>query len=216
MKYDLIIFDCDGVLVDSEPIANRTFAELIHELGFKISYDECKNIFTGRSDSDCLKLLEKLSGLPPPSNLFEEFDKRAFLRYEQELKAIKGIPELISLLKYNNFCVASNAPEAKVHKVLSVTGLFDHFHGKIFTSTMVERPKPYPDLFLFAARSMNAKPGRSVVIEDTVYGVRAAVLAEMDVFGYATERSNSEQLREAGAIVFNNMLDLAHLLEIVS
>lgn len=212
MKYDLIIFDCDGVLVDSEPMANKIFAELIHDLGFKISYDECENIFTGRSDSDCLKLLEAHIGFSPPPSLFEEFDKRAFLKYEQDLKAVKGVPELISLLKHKKFCVASNASEAKVHKALSVTGLFDYFHGRIFTSTMVERPKPYPDLFLFAAKRMNAKPNKTVVIEDTVYGIKAAVSAEMDVFGYA-ERSNPEELKEAGAIVFNNMLDLVHLLE---
>lgn len=211
MKYDLVIFDCDGVIVDSEPIANRIFAKLLNELGYSLSYDECEKMFTGRSDKDCLDLLEEKTGMPPQKNLFEIFDERAFKAYEKELKTVEGIEEIISLLNFDDFCVASNAPETKIYKTLGITGLLPKFRGKIFSSSMVERPKPFPDLFLYAAKKMNATPEKCVVIEDSTYGVSAAISAGMDVLGYC-KRTDKKILKNAGAVTFNRMSDLKELL----
>lgn len=213
MKYDLVIFDCDGVIVDSEPIANRIFAGLLNRLGYKLSYDECEKMFTGRSDNDCLKLLKETTSITPPENLFEMFDGLAFKAYEKELKAIEGIEEIISLLHFDDFCVASNAPEKKIYKALEVTGLLPKFQGKIFSSSMVERPKPFPDLFLYAAHKMHADPENCVVIEDSSFGVSAAISAGMDVLGYC-ERTNEKVLKNAGAVTFNKMSDLKKLLDL--
>ena len=211
MKYDLIIFDCDGVIVDSEPIANRIFAKLLHELGYSLTYAECEKMFTGRSDKDCLALLEEKTCMAPQKDLFEIFDERAFKAYEKELKTVEGIEEIISLLNFDDFCVATNAPEKKIYKTLGITGLLPKFKGKIFSSSMVERPKPFPDLFLYAAKKMNAVPEKCVVIEDSPYGVSAAVSAGMDVLGYC-KRTDKKILKNAGAITFNRMSDLKTLL----
>ncbi len=211
MKYDLVIFDCDGVIVDSEPIANRIFADLLKKLGYSLSYDECEKMFTGRSDKDCLVLLEERTGMKPQKNLFELFDKLAFEAYEKELKTVEGIEDIISLLNFEDFCVASNAPENKIYKALEVTGLLPKFKGKIFSSSMVERPKPFPDLFLYAAKKMNANPENCVVIEDTPHGVSAAISAGMDVFGYC-ERTDKKILKDAGAVTFSRVSDLKGLL----
>ena len=213
MKYDLVIFDCDGVLVDSEPIANRIFADLINSLGYKLSYEECEHMFTGRSDKDCLKILEKVSGRKPPVNLFNKFDELAFNAYETELKAVEGIEEIISILNHDAFCVASNAPEKKIHKALTVTGLYPKFKGRIFSSEMVERPKPFPDLFLYAAHKMKAEPKKCIVIEDSPFGVKAAVSAGMDVLGYC-ERTDRNILENAGAKTFNDMSLLKDFLKL--
>jgi len=170
-------------------------------------------MFTGRSDKDCLKILEEISGRKPPENLFGRFDEIAFKAYEKELKTVPGIEEIIPLLKFDDFCVASNAPEKKIHKALNVTGLFSSFKGKIFSSSMVERPKPFPDLFLHAAHKMNADPENCVVIEDSPFGVSAAVSAGMDVLGYC-KRTDRKVLENAGAKTFNDMTFLKKLLEL--
>lgn len=211
MKYDLIIFDCDGVLVDSEPIANKIFADLLNSLGYNLSYRECEEMFTGRSDNDCLIILEELTGKKPPEDLFDKFDEMAFEAYERELKTVDGIEEILLMLNFKDFCLASNAPEKKIYKALNVTGLLPKFQGKIFSSSMVERPKPFPDLFLHAAKKMNAVPDKCVVIEDSPFGVSAAISAGMDVFGYCG-RTDKKILENAGATTFSRMSDLKELL----
>ncbi|HBM14966.1 MAG TPA: HAD family hydrolase [Lentisphaeria bacterium] len=213
MKYDLVIFDCDGVLVDREPIANRIFAELINSLGYNFSYEECEGMFTGRSDNNCLKILEERTGKKPPKDLFSKFDELAFEAYERELQSVEGVKEIISLLKFNDFCMASNAPEKKIHKALKVTGLYPEFENKFFSCSMVARPKQFPDLFLYAAMKMNASPKKCVVIEDSPFGVNAAISAGMDVFGYCA-RTDQEILKKAGAETFNDMALLKEFLGI--
>ncbi|MCP4179160.1 MAG: HAD family hydrolase [bacterium] len=211
MKYDLIIFDCDGVLVDSEPISNRVFADLINALGAGVSYDKSKRLFTGRSDADCKKILEEIIGKEAPDNLFDEFDKLSFDAYEKYLKPVKNIHKIIDSLDKKSICVASNAPKKKIHKVLSLGGLDSKFGDQIFCSDDVKRPKPYPDLFLFAAESMGHDPKKCAVIEDSIYGARAGIAAGMTVFGYS-ERTESEKLKAEGCITFDNMDQLTKLL----
>ncbi|HJO94785.1 MAG TPA: HAD family hydrolase [Victivallales bacterium] len=213
MKFDLIIFDCDGVLVDSEPISNRVFADLVNTLGAGISYEESKTLFTGRSDSDCKKILEDRIGKKAPDNLFDEFDKLSFAAYEKDLNPVINIHKVVDLLEKKSICVASNAPKKKIHKVLSLVGLDDKFGEQIFCSDDVKRPKPYPDLFLHAAVSMNCDPVNCAVIEDSIYGARAGIAAGMTVFGYS-ERTDSDKLKAEGCITFNKMDQLIELLDL--
>lgn len=211
MKFDLIIFDCDGVLVDSEPISNRVFADLINTLGAGVSYEESKNLFGGRSDNDCRIIVEDRIGRKIPDNLFDRFDELSFPAYEKELKPVKNIHDIIARLDKQNICVASNAPKKKIHKVLSLVDLDMKFGDHIYCSDDVKRPKPYPDLFLFAAESMKCDPDRCAVIEDSTHGARAGVAAGMTVFGYS-ERTDSEKLKAEGCITFDNMEQLIDLL----
>ncbi|AFZ56807.1 HAD family hydrolase [Anabaena cylindrica FACHB-243] len=209
--FKLVIFDCDGVLVDSEPIINRIFAEMLTEVGFPITHAEVTQKFIGKSFKTCLEIIEQSYEKPLPQNFIELCKKREFAALQQELQAVSGINELLEQITLPK-CVASNSSHRHIQLVLKLTGLIHQFEGKIYSCYDVPRPKPFPDVYLYAAEQMNTNPEHCVVIEDSVPGVQSGCAAGMTVFGYA-QHSYCTALTAAGAkIVFNDMRQLSQLL----
>ncbi|CAN1213478.1 HAD-superfamily hydrolase, subfamily IA, variant 3 [Tumidithrix helvetica PCC 7403] len=214
---ELVIFDCDGVLVDSEPIVNRIFAETLAEAGFAITYEEVTRQFVGKSFVTCLEMIEQIYGRPVPPSYLARSKEREIAALKQELQATSGIAETLKEIALPR-CVASNSSPRHIQLVLGLTGLLPHFDGKLYSCHHVDRPKPFPDLYLHAASQMGKAPENCIVIEDSVTGVQAGNAAGMSVLGYAPrDRSNSlhhEALIAAGAtLVFDDMRQLPNLLE---
>ncbi|MDZ8029954.1 MAG: HAD family hydrolase [Nostoc sp. DedQUE08] len=216
---ELIIFDCDGVLVNSEPIVNRIFAETLTEGGLTITYEEVTQQFMGKSLATCLEIIKKTYGKPVPAKLLERCKEREIAALQQELQATEGIAAVLEQITLPR-CVASNSSPRHIQFVLQLTGLLHQFDGKLYSSHHVERPKPFPDVYLYAASQMGKTPENCLVIEDSVTGVQAASAARMQVFGY-TPRSNQgnsshhDALIAAGAkLVFEDMYQLPILLKL--
>lgn len=211
MTFDLVIFDCDGVLVDSEPIANRVFAEALNSIGLEIDYDEVCRRFIGRTMDHCVAEAEELLGRPVPSNFLEIVQESTFKAFrDEQLRAVDGVAELVDGLATPS-CVASSGEIQKIRMTLGLTGLLERFEGRLFSAQQVERGKPFPDLFLHAARVMGADPSRCVVIEDSLPGVQAGCAAGMQVFGYAAD-GDGQALATAGARVIHAMAELGAIL----
>lgn len=208
--FELVIFDCDGVLVDSEPIANVVLAEMLNGLGLAVTLEDMYRDFMGRSMSTCLQIVEARLGKPPPQGFVAELKRRTAAALADGLKPVAGIEEVLDKISIP-CCVASSGDHEKMHLTLGLTGLLDRFNGKLFSVTEVARGKPYPDVFLHAAARMGAKPALTAVVEDTEVGVRAGVAAGMTVFGFSG-LSDPGKLADAGAIVFNSMRQLPELL----
>jgi phosphoglycolate phosphatase len=210
MKWDLIIFDCDGVLVDSEPIASRIFYTMLREIGVSISFEQTVREFEGRTDEDCLQIAAKYRGKPLPGDFLERYYERVDEAFRAELRPVPGVIEALKTISVP-ICVASSGPLAKMQLTLGITGLIEWFQGRLFSAEDVKRGKPFPDVFLFTAQKLNVSPGDCAVVEDSVFGVQAGVAAGMQVFGYA-QRSEAKALEEEGAKVFKQMTDLPLLL----
>ena len=210
MPFELVIFDCDGVLVDSERLANAVFCEMLNKLGLKLTLEDMYRDFMGLSVSDCLQLIEDRLGKSPPPDFFAELNRQIRAAFKLSLNPVDGIVDALDRISIP-YCVASSGDHEKMNLTLGLTGLLERFDGRIYSVTQVARGKPYPDLFLFAAESMGATPSRTAVVEDTEVGVRAGVAAGMTVFGYAG-LIDPETLSDAGAIVFNRMHLLPELL----
>lgn len=214
---ELIIFDCDGVLVDSEPIVNRIFAETLTDAGFTITYEEVAQQFVGKSLATCLELIESTYGRPVPPHWLEQGKQREIAALQQELQPTPGIAAALEQISLPR-CVASNSSSRHMQLVLELTGLLHQFDGNLYSAHQVDRPKPFPDVYLHAARQMGAAPEHCIVIEDSIPGVQAAYAAGMTVFGYAPlgesePASHREALLTAGAqIVFETMYQLPTLL----
>jgi HAD superfamily hydrolase (TIGR01509 family) len=209
---ELIIFDCDGVLVDSERLTNAVFAEMLNELGLTLTVEDMFERFVGNSMTRCLEIIAELLGKPAPTGFAEQYRARTKLALESNLKPVKGIEDALQRIK-TPFCVASSGDHEKMRTTLGITGLLPYFEGKLFSVTEVKRGKPHPDVFLYAADKMRVEPGRCLVVEDTPIGVAAGVAAGMRVFGYA-ELMDSRRLRESGAsLVFTDMTLLPELIE---
>jgi HAD superfamily hydrolase (TIGR01509 family) len=209
----LLIFDCDGVLVDSELIAAASLAEFLSWLGRPTTPQEALMKFVGRSLDDVLALCEELSGRPVPPDAGLPFARRMYDRFRRELQPVNGIREALAALPYRR-CVASSSVPERLNLALEVTRLAPLFGGNVFSRVEVARGKPAPDLFLFAARSLGEAPQNCIVIEDSVLGVRAAVAAEMAVIGFVGASHATDRLRDdlaaAGAdVVIASMADLA-------
>lgn len=211
VSWELIIFDCDGVLVDSEPIANRILTRMLNELGLHISYEETMGAFVGRSMSSCVQIIEERLGRSLPADFIGTYNARSFAAFEEELQPMPGVTETLQRIRFP-VCVASSASHEKMRATLGVTGLLHQFEGRMFSATEVGRGKPDPALFLHAAKQLRAAPRACAVVEDTVVGVQAGLAAGMTVFGFA-RAEDPVALAEAGARVFDDMADLADLLE---
>ncbi len=205
--WELVVFDCDGVLVDSERLTVALEARLLTELGWPMSESEVIQRWMGRDGAAQLtEVGDRLGAVSA-----EEFDRRLTteleLAFAKELSPVAGIPQLLDRLTELGVasCVASSGTPAKMALTLGATGLLSRFEGRIFSAVEVEHGKPAPDLFLLAAERMGMAPERCVVVEDSVPGVRAAVAAGMHVFGYAGGLANAEDLHSAGAEVFDDM-----------
>jgi len=208
---DLVIFDCDGVLVDSEPESNRVFAEELRRLGLDIGYDEVCRRFIGLSTARCVEIISEELGQPVPPDFVERVQARTFAAFRDGLEPVQGVREMLRHITAP-VCVASSGEHEKMRLTLGLTGLLDRFEGRLFSATEVPRGKPHPDLFLHAARRMGARPAGCVVVEDSVPGVRAARAAGMTALGYAGH-GNGAELASAGARVFDDMVELPDLLD---
>ena len=204
---ELVIFDCDGVLVDSEPIANRVLADMLGELGLHLTQAQIFEHFVGYSIRRCLRVIESMLGRAPPSTFHSELQARTFAAFRNGLKATPSIEYALDHLGAP-FCVASSGDHEKMRTTLGLTGLLPRFDGKLFSVTQVARGKPAPDVYLLAASELGAAPAECVVIEDTPPGVRAGVAAGMTVFGFCAH-TPAERLRDAGAhFTFTDMRTL--------
>jgi HAD superfamily hydrolase (TIGR01509 family) len=210
-RFDLVIFDCDGVVVDSERIVFGVFGSFIRSLGVHLTDAETREQFLGRSLADCMAIVERLRGTPAPPGSLERYtaDRDRVLR--ERVQPVAGIREVLEKLTIP-FCIASSGGHDKMRITLGATKLMPLFEGRLFSATEVPRAKPAPDIFLFAAERMGASPARTAVVEDTVNGVRAGRAAGMTVFGYV-DLTPAAKLAEAGATrTFTQMSELPALL----
>lgn len=215
MQSGVVIFDCDGVLVDSEPVANRILASAISDLGYPISVSETRKAFVGTSMSYVMQTVEDWIGRPLPGDWLEQLRDDTFAAFRESLGPVPGVREIVTRLDTQGtpICVASSGPLEKIELTLGLTGLRPFFGQNIFSSSMVARGKPHPDIFLHAARQMDAAAIECTVIEDSVPGVMGARAADMQVFAYAGDpASDAQALAAAGGIVFQSMKDLEALL----
>jgi HAD superfamily hydrolase (TIGR01509 family) len=211
--FGLVIFDCDGVLVDSEPIANRVFAEQLGLHGLPMTVDEVVRRFIGRSRDTCIAMAGEMRGRPFHEGFAAEWDDALHAALEREVKPVAGIPEVLRALRIP-YCVASNGEPTHMQVSLTAAGLMPLVEGRLFSAKQVARPKPAPDLFLHAARTMGAEPARCVVVEDTPTGVKAGVTAGMRVFAYAGgAHTDRAEVTKLGATVFEDMRELPRMLE---
>jgi HAD superfamily hydrolase (TIGR01509 family) len=209
----LVIFDCDGVLVDSERLTVGVEARVVTELGWPHTDDEVVERWMGRTSASQLAEIEQRLGTEAMRTFDERSTAEVRAAFDAELRAIEGVAALLDHLERSGVpvCVASSGTHERMRHTLGLTGLYDRFRGRIFSATEVAHGKPAPDLFLHAAARMGVEPARCVVIEDSVYGVRAAVAAGMTVYGYAGGLSTAERLAAEGAQVFTSMLDLVRI-----
>jgi HAD superfamily hydrolase (TIGR01509 family) len=213
----LVIFDCDGVLVDSEATSNRVLAEAITEAGQAIDADEVSRQFEAMRLTDIQARVEERIGRQLGEQWLLDFERRREAAFRQGMDAIDGVEAVLGGLHAAGrpICVASQARREKTELTLGLTGLRRYFaDSALFSSTMVERGKPHPDLFLYAAVTMGVEPSRCVVVEDAVPGVQGALAAGMPALGYAPPGSD-DRLARAGAHTFSAMADLPELLRAV-
>lgn len=215
-SYQLVIFDCDGVLIDSETLASRIDAEELTRIGYPTSYSDVVLRFTGLSLATMRKMIEEDWGRPLPSDFDTVVHARIKESYRTELQAIAGIDQLLHQLPLPR-CVASSSAPDKLRLGLELTGLWPHFDPHVFSSVMVKVGKPAPDLFLFAAAKMGVEPAHCVVVEDSIAGVRAGVAAGMTVIGFTAGghclEGHGQRLLSAGAaVVATSAEELAALL----
>jgi beta-phosphoglucomutase-like phosphatase (HAD superfamily) len=215
-SFDLVIFDCDGVLVDSELISCRAHAKVLTRHGYPITADQVLDRFLGVSDREARLAIEAEINRRLPDD-FESQVKHATLQfYAGDLRAISYVGEAIAAIGLPK-CVASSGTPEKIRHGLTCAGLYDLLTPHIFSASQVERGKPAPDLFLFAADQMQASPARCLVIEDSVPGVTGAIAAGMAVLGFHggshCRPGYGDTLRAAGAIgTFDDMRQLAGLI----
>jgi len=213
---DLVIFDCDGVLVDSEVISCRAHAQTLTRHGYPITDDQVLERFLGVSDREARQIVEAEIGRKLPDD-FEAQVKQATLQfYAGDLRAIAHVREAIAAIGLPK-CVASSGTPEKIRHGLSCTGLYDRLAPHIFSATQVARGKPAPDLFLFAAGQMQVSPARCLVIEDSVPGITGARAAGMTVLGFHggshCRPGHADTLRAAGALMaFDDMRQLPELI----
>lgn len=206
----LLILDCDGVLVDSEPISIRNDLEALHSLGWELTEEDVVERFLGRSHEYMVGEIEHHRGRPMPKGWEHAFQARLGAALRKELRPVPGIVEALDLLSITT-CVASNASQARIERSLRIVGLYDRFAGRIFSASDVERGKPAPDVFLHAATSLGFRPSEATVVEDSPIGVAAARAAGMRVLGFAGGVIPAARLSHASA-VFADMRELPSLL----
>jgi len=209
-----VIFDCDGVLVDSELITNRILAAMLNELGVPVTLEELFERFVGRSMAYCNELIAGMLQRPLPQDFWDTYRSRTTAAMQAQLQPVPGIEATLDALGAAGvpYCVASSGSHEKMRTTLGITGLLPRFEGRLFSVTEVARGKPAPDVFLHAAQRYHMSPQVCSVVEDTPTGVAAGVAAGMRVFGYSA-LTPSQRLIEAGAHqTFSTMALLPELL----
>ena len=207
---ELVIFDCDGVLVDSERMAVEVDVVVLGKLGWELTADEVAELFVGRSQADVTRMIGEHLGRELPEDWEEEFRplwEEAF----KELEVVKGIEEALDRITLQT-CVASSGSHEKIRRSLELTGLVERFAGRVFSADDVDWGKPAPDLFLHAAATLGVEPGACLVVEDSRFGVEAARAAGMRVLAYAGGGLTPTYLLEGpDTVIFSDMADLPHL-----
>ncbi|MEE9315363.1 MAG: HAD family phosphatase [Rhizobiaceae bacterium] len=213
MPKPLIIFDCDGVLVDTEGLANNRMAEIFTGLGFLISGHDCRTRFQGKSMTDvCGEISAITKTKIDPISVQNEINRAL----KSNVKAVAGVEQLVLDLAARGYpiCVASSGSVDKMHTTLGQTKLLDLLKEVLFTASDVERGKPFPDVFEYAAQEMKADINTSIIIEDSLSGVIAGVSSGARTFGYCGDPfTNKAALKNAGAEVFDYMSDMISIIE---
>lgn len=207
----LVIFDCDGVLVDSERLAIRVDVQVLASLGWAMSEDEVVRRFVGKSDAHMKREIEEHLGRTLPDDWDHAFRDVYLDTFRRELRPVDGIDEALDAVATPT-CVASSGTHEKMRFTLGLTGLWTRFEGRIFSATEVAHGKPAPDLFLHAAARMGVAPAECAVVEDSRFGVAAARAAGMRAFGYAGGVTPADQLEGPETVVFADMRELPRLL----
>lgn len=211
--FELVIFDCDGVLVDSEGIAIRVDAIVLADLGWPLSEAEIIERFVGRSEENFVREIEAHLGHPLPRRWEDAYQHLYTEAFEKDLQAVDGVVETLDQVTTAT-CVASSGGHEKIRRSLRLTNLYERFKGRIFSASEVANGKPAPDLFLHAAACLGVPPARCAVVEDSRYGVEAARAAGMAAFGYAGGVTPPHWLEGSGTVVFSDMRALPGLLAV--
>jgi HAD superfamily hydrolase (TIGR01509 family) len=218
-RFEAVLFDCDGVLVDSEPITNGLLRDMLEEQGWVMTPEECFRVFVGKAVRDERANIERLTGKPLTESWMAEFYERRNIALQDRLTAVAHIHaalERVNAHHQGRIACASGADRYKVELQLAKVGLAEYFAGRVFSGHEMPRSKPHPDVYLAAAAALKAPPQRCAVVEDTVTGVTAGVAAGATVFAYSPEgllHDSHQALIDAGAHrVFGSMADLPALL----
>ncbi|MFJ7997673.1 HAD-IA family hydrolase [Streptomyces sp. NPDC096310] len=213
MTKSLVIFDCDGVLVDSETLSARVMLEMSAEQGLDFSPDEALEFIRGRKVAEWVAQLETLLGRALPPRFVPDFRDGCTKLFAAELGPVPHVREVVEGLGLP-FCTASSAPREKILNTLGLTGLLPHFQDRVYSAYEVGTWKPDPGLFLHAAADLGALPEHCAVVEDSLVGVRAGIAAGMAVFAYAPPRNaTAARLAAEGAVTFSSMKELPALLD---
>lgn len=215
MRFEAVLFDCDGVLVDSEPIVNRVLRDMLAERGWALSEAECMKTFVGKMVHDEKARIERETGQPLTEEWLAAFRERRNAALEVELMAVANVHEAVRDVHERldaRIACASGADRVKIELQLRKVGLHTYFDGRIFSGHEMPRSKPHPDVYLAAAAALAAKPARCAVVEDSLTGVAAGVAAGATVFAYVPH-GDADAFRRAGvAEVFSDMADLPAVL----
>ena len=209
-KYKCVIFDCDGVLVDSEPIGNQVLVDMANELGANINLEYAYKHFKGGKMESCVDKIATLINQPIPEDFSDRYRQKSFEAFKTNIKPVEGVTDLVKNLKIP-YCVASSGPENKIRLNLELTGLLPYFENNIFSCYAIQKWKPSPAVFVWAAESLGFKPEDCIVIEDSLTGVRAAKNGSFDVIGFTAHDYNNE-LKSEATFAFNNMEAIRNLL----
>lgn len=209
-KFKCVIFDCDGVLVDSEPISNRVIVEMAKELGADIDMDYAMSHFKGNAFKNCQTQITKLIDDEMPNDFESQYRQRSYAAFKNEIKAIPYIKEVLESIDVP-FCVASSGPVEKIRLNLHSTGLLSYFEGRIFSCHTINKWKPDPEIFLWSSKSMGFSPNECLVIEDSDIGITAAKKGGFPVYAYCPNPSDDKRLKLADK-TFDCMLKLPDLL----
>ncbi len=211
--FDAVLFDCDGVLVDSEPITNGVLCQMLNESGWALSPQDCMRIFVGKAVRDERALIEARTGRPLTEDWMQTFYERRNLRLKAELQAVPGaLQAVVAAHRFTQgrIACASGADRHKVEFQIDQAGMRPYFEQRIFSGHECARSKPHPDVYLVAARSVAVDPARCLVVEDTPTGVTAGVAAGATVWAYCPAPEAAQALLQAGAArLFATMQDLA-------
>lgn len=210
-KYKCIIFDCDGVLVDSETIAFSILVDMANELGANMNKQTTTIDFKGRSLNYFMETVSNIIKKPLPDNFEAEYRKLSFKAFSEEVEPIEGVEKVIKKLNIP-FCVASSGPSNKIKLNLETVGLLKYFENNIFSCYDIQKWKPDPDIFLWAAKTMGFNPQECLVIEDSLTGIKAAKAGGFDVFGFTAHDFKNELEAEADK-TFKNMSEFLDLLK---
>ena len=215
-RFDLVIFDCDGVLVDSERLSIRLDVELLAALGWPMAEEEVVERWVGRTEAAMRAEIEEHLGRSVETE-WTAFSDRYVKAFAEELEPIDGVADAVDAVQAAGLatCVASSGDLGKIRRNLAKTGLLGRFEGRLFSADDVEHGKPAPDLFLHAAAAMGVEPGRTAVVEDSRHGVEAARVAGMWVFAYTSGVTPADALAGPRTTLFDAMRSLPELIEAV-